>query len=54
MNNGKELNLSLEGYDSIDAYFECITACSLGDEGVECVTECVATYLKGEKEGELY
>ena len=40
--------LSYEEFDAIDSYFECVTACSLGDEGVECVTKCVAKHLKGE------
>ncbi len=37
-----------EGHDAIDSYFECITACSLNDEGVECVTKCVEVHLKEE------
>ena len=34
--------------DAIDSYFECITACSLNDEGVDCVTKCVEVHLKEE------
>ncbi len=37
-----------EGTDAIDEYFECVTACSLDDEGIECVTQCVQVHLKGE------
>ena len=37
---------SFSGYDSIDSYFECVTACSLSGEGVECVTRCVEIHLK--------
>ena len=44
--------------DAIDSYFECITACSLDDEGVECVTKCVEVHLKEEIDrwlkGDLY
>ena len=29
-----------------DLYYNCITACSLDDEGVECLTECVTTYYE--------
>ena len=36
--------------DAIDSYFECITACSLNAEGVECITECVSTHLKEDYE----
>ena len=38
-----------EDMDAIDSYFECITACSLSDEGIECITKCVATHLKEEE-----
>ena len=34
--------------DAIDSYFECVTACTIGDQGVECVTQCVETHLKGD------
>ena len=40
----------IEGHDAIDSYFECITACSLDEEGVECVTRCVDIHLKEEFE----
>ena len=42
--------LDSEEGDSIDSYFECVTACSLDDEGVECLTRCVEVHLKSEKE----
>ncbi len=35
--------------DAIDDYFECITACSLGDEGMTCITQCVEVHLKREQ-----
>ena len=28
-------------HDAIDEYFECITACSIGDEGIHCLTQCI-------------
>ena len=34
--------------DSIDSYFECVTACSLTGEGGECVTRCIEVHLKKE------
>ena len=40
--------LQVEKRDAIDSYFECVTACSLGGEEVECVTRCVEVHLKGE------
>ena len=42
-------NISLvEEHDAVDSYFECITACSLDDEGGDCVTRCVEVHLKDE------
>ena len=34
--------------DAIDSYFECITAFSLNNEGVECTTMCMEVHLKQE------
>ena len=34
--------------DDIDSYFECVTACSLEDKGIECITECIEVHLKKE------
>ena len=34
--------------DAIDSYFECITACSLDDKGIECTTKCLEIHLKNE------
>ncbi len=48
MSNTEERLQSLQQRDAIDLYFECITQCSLSDQGIECVTECVSIHLKGE------
>ena len=37
-------------HDAIDEYFECITACSLGEDGIHCFTQCVDIHLKKEVE----
>ena len=37
-------------HDAIDEYFECITACSLSDEGIHCLTQCIDVHLKQESE----
>ena len=47
--NDENPTLHIE-HDAIDEYFECVTACSIGDEGVECVTQCVEVHLKREAE----
>ena len=36
--------------DAIDEYFECITACSIRNEGMQCVTQCIEVHLKNEIE----
>ena len=37
-------------HGAIEEYFACITACSLSDEGIHCLTQCIDVHLK--KEGE--
>ena len=37
-------------HDAIDEYFECITACSLRDDGIHCLTQCIDVHLKKEEE----
>ena len=37
-------------HDAIDDYFECITACSIDNEGMHCITKCVEFHLKNEAE----
>ena len=29
-----------------DLYYNCITACSLDEDDIECLTECVTTYYE--------
>ena len=50
MSNKESESLNLKETDAIDSYFECITACSLNEKSIECVTECVSVHLKGEKD----
>jgi len=35
-----------EGREAIDAYFECVTYCSLDDKGNDCRTVCMEKHLK--------
>ena len=30
----------------IDLYYECVTSCSINNKGIDCLTECVATYYQ--------
>ena len=34
--------------DAIDEYFECITVCSIDNEGMQCITQCIEVHLKNE------
>ena len=38
----------IEEVDSIDSYFECIASCSIGEDGMECIHQCVEVHLKQE------
>ena len=40
----------MEQKDAIDSYFECVTACSIDEQEVECVTKCVEVHLKATEE----
>ena len=42
-----EINIE---HDAIDEYFECITTCSLSEEGTHCLTQCIDIHLKKEAE----
>ena len=46
MANSAENFTLREETDAIDSYFHCITACSLDDQGMDCVTRCVEVHLK--------
>ena len=35
---------------AIDEYFECITTCSLSDDGMHYLTQCIDVHLKKEEE----
>ena len=48
MTQGISESLKKDQTDAIDSYFECVTACSLDNEGVDCVTRCVEVHLKSE------
>ena len=53
-NISKRMGMTKKGFleneenDAIDSYFECVTACSIEDKGVECLTRCVEVHLKSD------
>ena len=40
----KDLDTNL--LQPIDLYYECVTSCSINNKGIDCLTECVATYYQ--------
>ena len=48
MTLSKKEFLQGESKDAIDSYFDCVTACSIEEQGVECVTRCVEVHLKAD------
>ena len=42
--------MNTEQKDPIDSYFDCVTACSIEDQEIECVTRCVEVHLKSHSE----
>ena len=50
MSNSPDRLIGVQERDAIDSYFDCVTACSLGEEGVECVTQCIEVHLKTDLE----
>ncbi len=34
--------------DAIDEYYECITACSIDNKGIQCITQCVEIQIKND------
>ena len=47
MNKSHSETRNEEGRDAIDAYFECATYCSIGDQENDCKTICMERHLKG-------
>ena len=45
--NEKKKALDPNLLEPIDLYYECVTTCSLNNKGIDCLTECVATYYQG-------
>ncbi len=35
-------------HDAIDEYFECIMACTISEDGAQCIAQCIDSHLKQE------
>ena len=44
LHNKKDFERNL--IQPIDLYYECVTSCSINNEAIDCLTECVATYYQ--------
>ena len=41
-----EIYSNIKNSDALESFFECITACSINSEGVDCTTACYAKHLE--------
>ncbi|WP_269623375.1 hypothetical protein [Prochlorococcus marinus] len=46
MSSSQDFQAVHDHNDAIDSYFECITACTLGEDEQECITQCLESHLK--------
>ena len=37
---------NIKDADALNSFFECITSCSINNEGVDCTTACYAKHLE--------
>ncbi len=37
---------NIKDTDALNSFFECITSCSINNEGVDCTTACYAKHLE--------
>ena len=42
----KDIYSNVKDKDAFESFFECITACSINAEGVDCTTACYTKYLE--------
>ena len=45
-NEDRKVALNPKPLNPRDLYYNCITACSLNDDDIECLTECVTNYYQ--------
>ena len=42
----KDIYSNIKDSDALESFFECITACSINSEGVDCTTKCYVSHLE--------
>ena len=42
----KEIYSNIKDLDALESFFECITSCSIDNEGFDCTTACYVKHLE--------
>ncbi|WP_179850457.1 hypothetical protein [Prochlorococcus marinus] len=42
----KDIYSNIKNSDALESFFECITSCSINNEGVDCTTACYVKHLE--------
>jgi len=42
----KDIYSNIKDTDALESFFECITSCSVNNEGVDCTTACYTKHLE--------
>ena len=42
----KDIYSNIKDSDALESFFECITSCSINNEGVDCTTACYRKHLE--------
>ena len=42
----KDIYSNIKDSDALESFFECITSCSINNEGVDCSTACYVKHLE--------
>ena len=42
----KDIYSNIKNSDALESFFECISACSINREGVDCTTACYVRHLE--------
>ena len=42
----KNIYSNIKNTDALESFFECITSCSINNEGIDCTTACYTKHLE--------
>ena len=46
LNMKNDIYSNIKDSDALESFFECITSCSINNEGVDCTTACYVKHLE--------